>query len=259
MKAPPVLVTAILAVKLCGGTGLTAAPQDSGAQAGKWPAFLESVRERALGQIAALPNFICIREMSESAVLGALSNPRIVTESRVEVSYSQGQEHYRMLKEGTPAPDVGLVSAGEFGGSLHTLFDPASKASFRLKGYQKIRGRKAARIQYEAPQNTSRLTILLGPREVAPAYEGEVWADEESRQVVRLRLSVRQLPPDFNIQRVDQSVEYDQVRIGERPYWLPVSAVSTAVLVRAVVTTVSSSARRSLAPPASWRLSTKPP
>lgn len=230
MKAMLALLS-VLAAGLCAANPAPAA-QDSGARVEEWPAFLEGVRQRALGQIEALPNFICVREMSESAKLGAIGNPRIVTSSRVEVSYNQGKENYRTLKQGAQAPDFGLVSTGEFGGSLDALFDPASNASFRLKGFQNIRGRKAARIQYQVPQETSQLAITLGQRRLTPAYEGECWADEESRQVVRLQLSVPQLPPDFNIQKVDQSVEYDQVRIGERTYWLPVSAVSTAMLVR---------------------------
>ncbi len=231
MKATLALFSPILAAGLCAAANPSPAAPDPGARVEEWSAFLEGVRQRALGQIEALPNFICTREMNESATMGAVTSPMIVTESRVEVSYNQGKEHYRTLKQGAPVPEVGLVSAGEFGGSLHSLFDPASNASFRLKGFQNIRGRKAARIQFQVPQETSQLAILLGQRRLTPAYEGECWADQESKQIIRLQVSVPQLPPDFNIQRVDQGVEYDQVRIGERTYWLPVSGVSTAMLV----------------------------
>ncbi len=226
MKATFALLCPILAANL------SAAPQaDSGARVEEWSAFLEGVRQRALTHIQSLPDFICVREMSESAQMGSITNPINVTESKVEVSYLAGREQYRSLKQGPVAPEIGLVSAGEFGGSLQSIFEPASNASFRLKGFESIRGRKAARIQFQVPQETSQLTIQFGQRRLNPAYEGECWADQESKQIVRLRLSAPELPPDFNIQRADQSVEYDQVRIGERAYWLPVSAVSSGYLV----------------------------
>jgi hypothetical protein len=226
MKAITALLCPILAA------GLYAAPQaDSGARVEEWTAFLEGVRQRALNHLQSLPDFICVREMNESATMGAITNPISVTESKVEVSYLRGTENYKGIKQGPVAPDIGLVSSGEFGGSLHSIFDPASKGSFRLKGFENVRGRKTARIQFQVPEESSQLTIQFGQRKLSPAYEGECWADRESKQIVRFKLSVPQLPRDFHIQRAEQSVEYDQVRIGERSYWLPVSAVSNGWLV----------------------------
>lgn len=228
MRLTLALLSPIFAVGLCAAPP---AQTDSGARAEEWSTFLEAVRERALSHIESLPNFICTREMIETATFGGRVTPVTVTESRVEVSYFQGREQYRNLTQGPPVPEIGLTSEGEFGGNLHALFAPASNASFSLSGFENIRGRKAARIRFRVPQETSQLEIRMGPRRLAAAYEGECWADQESKQVIKLQFSTDRFPADFNMQRVEQSVEYDQVNIGERLYWLPIDAVSIGTLV----------------------------
>lgn len=228
MRLTLAVLSPILAVGLCAAPP---AQTDSGARAEEWSTFLEAVRERALSHIESLPNFICTREMIETAMFGGMMTPITVTNSRVEVAYFQGREQHRTLKEGPPVPEIGLTSSGEFGGSLHAVFAPASKASFSMNGFQNIRGRKAARIRFRVPQETSQLEIQMGPRRLAPAYEGECWADQESKQVIKLQFWADRFPADFNMRKVEQSVEYDQVNIGGRLYWLPLNATSTGTLL----------------------------
>ncbi len=193
--------------------------------------FVEAVRQQVLSHVGALPNFICIRERVETAQLGVSLDNYPVDDSRVEVSYYGRQEHYRPLKEGPAAPEIGVISMGEFGGTLHLIFEPSSKAIFVVKGQQTIRGHKTVRIDFQAPQEGSRLSIMMGERRVFVAYQGSCWADQESKQIVRLQVLVRTLPKDLNIQKAAQSIEYDRVKIGEGTYWLPVSAASETYMV----------------------------
>jgi len=206
-------------------------PELTAAGAGPDDEFLAAVRQQVMSQVSSLPNFICTRERFESAQMGASLDSYTVDESRVEVSFYGNKEHYRPLKEGPQAPEIGVISMGEFGGTLTLIFDPAGSTAFTVKGTQTIRGRKTQRIDFQAPQEGSKLGISMGDRRVIAAYQGSCWADLETRQIVRLQILVPRLPADFHIQKASQLIDYDRVKIGDGMYWLPVSAASETSII----------------------------
>jgi len=230
-----------------------------------WPQFLESARTKALLYAESLPDFTCVQATRRFAgrtaevslpngavyLSGEGAGQQIPTgwekgvkwtfqdEIVQEVIYVGHQEHYKLLRETRPPgivppaePRQDLTSAGEFGSTLKSLFEPGTKADFRLEKNERIRGWKTMRAKVQVnTENSDREISFVGnsdegrrPYSLKVGYQGHVWFDIASGQVVRLQLQALNLPVDFPIARSVWAIDYDLVGVGGRKYWLPVRA-----------------------------------
>ena len=221
-----------------------------------WPQFLETARAKALLYAEGLPNFTCIQTTRRYAgQTRQLSFPTGVSLGGVgqvgpgmrpgegvqwilqdeivhEVIYGNQQEHYKLLKGAQHSSEQGglLTSTGEFGSTLKSLFDPATKADFWFEKIEKVLGRKAARTKLQVSQENSDREIVYGAesdtkaRSLKVAYGGLVWFEIASGQVIRLQFEALNLPKDFPIARSTWAIDYDVVGIGQGKYWLPMRA-----------------------------------
>ncbi len=223
-----------------------------------WPQFLETARGKALLYAEGLPNFTCVQTTRRYAgQTRQLSFPTGVSvpsgqagqigpgpqhgeglqwilqdEIVQEVIYSNQKEHYKLLKGAQHSSQQGglLISTGEFGSTLKSLFDRASKADFWFEKIEKIRRWKAARAKFQVSSENSDREIVYGEesdpkaRSLKVAYGGLVWFEIASGQVIRLQFEALNLPKDFPIARSTWAIDYDVVGIGEPKYWLPVRA-----------------------------------
>jgi len=196
-----------------------------------WPKFLEQVRAKAIAYTDDLPNFICTQVTQRSARYFP-GGWRPVDTFVAELSYFDKKEHYKILTVGNQAATnttmenlSGTRSTGEFGTSMRSLFDPGTKAVFRLEGREQSNGRETIRLGYQVAKETSSRTINYNnERTIVTAYRGRCWIDPESFQVVRLEDKAINIPADFPITRSDGATDYDLADIGGRKYWLPVRA-----------------------------------
>jgi hypothetical protein len=227
-----------------------------------WPQFLATARDKALLYAAGLPNFTCIQTtrcyagqtrqlsfptgVSVASGTGRQIGPGLqqgeglqwILQDEIvqEVIYSNQQEHYKLLKRAHPSPATsevqqgGLISTGEFGSTLKSLFDPASKADFWFEKIEKIRRWKSARAKFQVSQENSDREIVYGAesdteaRSLRVAYGGLVWFEIASGQVIRLQFETLNLPTDFPIAHSAWAIDYDVVGIGPEEYRLPVRA-----------------------------------
>lgn len=201
-----------------------------------WPQFLEEVRGTAMAYTDNLPNFICTqitqRYLRRLPKTGWVRVDNFVA----ELTYNDKQEHYKLVTVGnrSAASDAtmeslrGTTSTGEFGSSLHYLFDPATRAFFRFEGIDHSRGSPTVRAGFRVPKETSKRTIVFrdGTAElgVVTPYRGRCWIDPVSLQVVRIQERAYRIPETFPITRSEGSTEYDRVEIAGQQHWLPVRA-----------------------------------
>lgn len=196
-----------------------------------WPRFLEAVRAKALAYTDNLPNFICT-QITQRFVRFFPAGWRQVDNFVADLSYYDKKEHYKILtvaNKVTPNATIenlsGTRSTGEFGTSLRALFDPNTKASFRLEGQDQTNGHDTVRVGYQVPKETSSRTINYNnERTIVTAYRGRCWIDPVSYQVVRLEDKAIDIPQDFPITRSEGSTDYDLAEIAGVKYWLPVRA-----------------------------------
>ncbi|MEW5978719.1 MAG: hypothetical protein AB1898_23215 [Acidobacteriota bacterium] len=216
-----------------------APPQTSEAQDGigevsedNFPQFLESVRATALAYTDNLPNFICT-QITQRFIRLFPGGWRQVDNYVADLTYFEKKENYKIISvanqivagDTTMQSLKGTRSTGEFGSALRALFDPETKATFRLEGLDETNGHKTARLGYQVPKETSSRTINYNDqRTIITGYRGRCWIDPTSFNIVRLEDKAVGIPEDFPITRSEGAVDYDLAEISGRQYWLPVRA-----------------------------------
>jgi len=197
----------------------------------EWPEFLDKTRGKALGYTEQLPNFICT-QITQRFVRFLPGGWRQDDNFVAELSYYDGREHYKVLTVANKiATDMtiekmsGTTSTGEFGTSLRELFDPSTRASFRLEGADQSNGHDTVRLGFQVSLETSKYTITYNKeRTIVAGYRGRCWVDSASHNVVRLESKAINIPESFPVTRAESSVDYDLAEIAGIKYWLPVHA-----------------------------------
>jgi hypothetical protein len=154
-----------------------------------------------------------------------------------DVAAVQGKEVYtNIIINGKPAknlPSGGAWSAGEFSSQVLTILSPERAARFTHQREESIRNRPAYRYDFEVDESHSVWNLAAAhvpgapaPESYTTAYGGEIWIDKETRQVLRIEMSARDLPKWFPLDSTEMITDYDLVRIGTEQYVLPVRSVS---------------------------------
>jgi hypothetical protein len=195
---------------------------------------LEKARAAAMRYAASLPDFICTEIVRRSEDPQGNSRWRALDLLTVKLSYFGHHEDYKlMLIDQKPTlleyMNVGgVLSTGEFGTSLYSVFDPRSRGDFHWKGWTTVRKRRAARFTFHIARENSiyRIqygTVPVGPNSIVVGYRGEVLVDEETQMVLRL-IQQAEIPQTFPITANGFTVDYEFTTVGGRPYLLPARA-----------------------------------
>lgn len=212
--------------------------------------FLEAARDAALEYTQDLPNFICtqtthrtVTDQSSSAagITGISAGGRGILglpggglsstgDDTIEeqLSFFDGSEHYdvvavngRKVSGAKHLQFEGVVSAGEFGSALENIFDPRSRTVFAWDRDSSIGGRSVHVLKYWVPKESGNLVIYdRGVQKTIAAYNGRVFVDATSMQVVRI-VSELELPVGFPIKMDQTTVEYRPVELGGKSFNLP--------------------------------------
>ncbi len=200
--------------------------------------ILNETREYVMNYTKNLPNFICVqvtrRFVDASAKGTAFHNTDTIT---AKLTYDGQHEQYDVvLKNNQPLTNVkmedlgGTTSSGEFGTMMKQIFDPESNARFIWDHWATLRGRRTYVFGYDIEQSYSRYQIEEKDtkQSIVPAYRGLVFIDRDTKMVTKVTLNPYNVPPDFPIQEVHVSLDYDFAKIADGEYMLPLKAVLTS-------------------------------
>ena len=179
-----------------------------------------------------LPNFVCDQRMSrfESEDLGKKWRKEDVVEA--ELLYIDGEESYQNIRiDGKGAVSEmsklsGAWSTGEYGTALRNLFSMGTEAEFTFREESTEQGRAAHIYDYHVRKERSKWKIGADGRETTAEYRGAVWIEEETGRALRLESRAVNLPWDFPIRSIEQTVDYGTVKIADEEYLLPVASES---------------------------------
>jgi hypothetical protein len=204
------------------------AQRPSGADAG---AMVEKSRQKALDYARSLPDFVCTEVISRSYDRGQRDEWIAADKLTIKLSYfQQKEEHKLVLIDGKPADrsyeDLeGATGAGEFGGALLGIFDPASQTAFRWESWKVVRRHRVAVYTYAVPAAHSRYLMTTGARgathKAMVEYNGKLDLDTETGEVLHFTYMTGRLPRDLSLDYVRNSVDYDFAEVGGREYLLP--------------------------------------
>ena len=191
--------------------------------------ILTEARAAAALFTTSLPNYLAQEVMARYFSARGPDHWQQIDVLTAELAYTGGKEQYRDLRvDGIPS-DRPLESAGwstgEFGSTLEDVLSPATKATFRRRGEDRIGGRPAMVFDLSVAQANSHW-ILVAPDQhrYSPAYEGAIWIDGETRRVLRIEQRAAAMPPDFPFSSAQSILNYDYVKLDGLPYLLPAKA-----------------------------------
>ena len=189
---------------------------------------LESARVYSLEYIRKLPNFICTQITNRESV-GSTFRP-VMTSDVIEekLTFANQKESYEVLRinfkrvKGVQHMAIpGAISAGEFGSSLHAIFDQQSHTAFSWDRMAHLRGHSVYVFSYEVPQKAGiRLFHEESKRDIVAPYDGMIFVDADTKEVIRITAHA-ELPANFPIKAAEAMVDYKPVSIGGKDYTLP--------------------------------------
>ncbi|HEX4771544.1 MAG TPA: hypothetical protein VH351_11965 [Bryobacteraceae bacterium] len=202
--------------------------------------IIDQMREYALGYTKNLPNFVCVevtRQYIQPMRGRAADTKHYLGDILAKVQYNEGQEKYDVYSvhgqyRETNMMDVGTggaISTGEFGSMMREIFEPASEAEFSWDHWGKLRGQKMAVFHYSIDVAHSKFTIAYGSHEtgeqrIYTAYEGLVYADENTREISRITFHAVNIPKSFPVHNTNETLDYGLTDISGQKFTVPLMA-----------------------------------
>lgn len=202
--------------------------------------ILDAMRDYAMNYTRNLPNFLCVEVMRryfEPSGGQGSGTYHSLGDILAKVSYNQGQEHYSVYSvaghyQETSLEHVGgggAVSTGEFGSMMREIFTPESQADFNWDHWAKLRGRKMAVFHYYIDSGHTQYSIAYTSGEhdeqrIYTAYEGLVYADENTGEITRIKFHAVNIPKTFPVTDALEILDYGDVEISGKTYICPLLA-----------------------------------
>jgi hypothetical protein len=181
--------------------------------------LLDEVKDYAINYTHRLPDFICLEQTRRYVDTTGKEAWRLADTLTARLSYFDQKEDYKLVSQNDK------VSTG-----MRDIFDPASHASFAWERWGKLRGRVAHVFTYRIPLEFSRYSIeYQGEKKdeiqrIVAAYHGSVFVDKEYNTIVRITQEADDIPPNFPVREVKETLDYDFTKIGENEFFLPLLA-----------------------------------
>jgi VWFA-related protein len=171
----------------------------------------------------------------------------LVGNSSVTVLYRDGHEVVETIadkvKNQPPAVQT-LTTSGVFGPILGTVLVDAARSNLAWSHWEQGQSGPEAVFSYKVPKEKSHYTVIYDSRPTDPsaancstkaqtfsllvAYHGEMAVDPASGTILRLVLVADLKPGGFTV-KSGIVVEYGEVSIGGRNYFVPVKSISSTL------------------------------
>ncbi|MEO7653787.1 MAG: hypothetical protein ABIZ80_25295 [Bryobacteraceae bacterium] len=204
--------------------------------------ILDAMKAYALNYTKNLPNYMCVqttRRRIEPTVSGYRPYG---DEVRELLTFFDQKETYKVqMINGKSVTDVdhmklgGVVSSGEFGSMLNHIFDPKSEAEFEWDHWATLRNKRMYVFAFKVPQSHG-YSMYHGEskREYVSAYKGMIYADMQTKAVMRIKMDCYGLPADYPIREVGLTLDYSPTKIAEQEFVVPFHFALHSTEIKAV-------------------------
>jgi hypothetical protein len=194
--------------------------------------ILDRIREYALSYSKSLPDFICLqvtRRLQDAHYQSGTPGSYSQVDRLVEkLSYFDQQEKYELISQNenslygkTWESLGGSISRGEFGSLLRDVFEPETDTTFTWDHWGTLRGHYSYVFRYFVNRPRSKYTVDYDRKQqTTPGYHGLIFVEKGPDVVTRLTIEP-DMPPDFPVQEIHQTVDYDHVSISGHDFLLP--------------------------------------
>lgn len=194
--------------------------------------ILAQITQKALDYTKGLPNFICAQVTTRSFDPSGTESWRQGDRIQEQLSYVDGKEDYKVvLVNNLPVANMkheqlgGITSSGEFGTMLYQIFAPQTQTQFDWERWATLRGKRMYVFSFRVAQPNSDYSIYHQPsgRTIVAGYHGLIYADAETKQVMRIKMDCEGLE-GFPINQVGLTLDYAPTKISDQDFVLPMAA-----------------------------------
>jgi hypothetical protein len=211
-------------ILLAGSAPGWAAGSKGALSAAEQTAAIQAVRPYALNYTERLPNYLCTLTTRHTSRPGnAINNPTIRTTTIEEqISFADKKEVRKIVRtEGSDRDSiVEPLSSGEFGNLLALIFDPASGADLKWDRQATLDGHKTDVLAFHVPQSSG-YVLVQSTGSIRVPFEGFVYADAQTRAVLRIQTKCTDIPPHSEYRTVDMTLDYKATQVAGREFILP--------------------------------------
>jgi len=195
-------------------------------------ASLNSIREYAINYSQRLPDYTAtqvVRREVRPSQNGRFTKGLQKRTDTVEeqIGYVDHRELHKVLRvNGRPpteneAQQSGMYSRGEFGALLDTMFKPETRTVFEWQRIAKLGGRNMLVYAFRVPQLPNGYAIMEGSRTLIVPYKGLVFADAETKVVMRIQMQCTDIPSVSQYRSMSLTVDYKRTQVAGRDFILP--------------------------------------
>jgi hypothetical protein len=198
--------------------------------------ILAEVQQNALNYTKNLPNYICSQYTKRHVDPTGTESWRTADTILEKLSFVDQKENYTVIMvDDKPVTNNltheklgGAKSSGEFGSILQTIFDPETQTEFtweRLTSLRRDDGLHPTYVfAFRVTQQRYGISHELSKRTVTVGFHGQVFADRDTKAVMRVQMECDGIPADFPIQSVKLILYYDVVDIAGQNFVLPMQS-----------------------------------
>jgi hypothetical protein len=187
--------------------------------------LLRKIQNRTTEYLAQLPHYTCHEVISRLVRRGNTWMRRDTVE--IEVAFIGHEEFFARSGEDSFTEKVidrvvpnGTIGNGVFGSVVQIIFSP-NVAEFHYGGTGKKDGHQTIRFNYKVPLERSQFLVKHGGVESMVPYEGSIWVDADTLDLVRVELQVKQIPKYVGLRYIEETMHYEVMHIGSEPILLP--------------------------------------
>jgi hypothetical protein len=193
--------------------------------------ILAEIRENAINYTNSLPNYICARVTERKFDPRGGDSWRVADTVQEQLTFFDHEEKLKVISVSGRLITTtiehnqlgGASSSGEFGTLLYEVFNADTDTDFSWDHWATLRGKRMYVFGYKVRTARSKYTIYHyeSRRKIVAGYRGLIYADTDSKQVMRLTLDCEDLPADYPIQQVSLVLDYKPQMISDREFILP--------------------------------------
>ena len=191
--------------------------------------ILDEIRENALNYSQNLPNYICSQITKRHVDPTGNGNWQLEDRVLEHLTYYEQKENYKVITindkpvTANIAHDKlpGAKSSGEFGSILREIFEPDTQTQFDWDRLTRVGSRVMYVFSFRVTQPRYGILHEDSKQQIHVGYHGLVYADRETKRVMRIQFECDGIPPDFPIQSVSLRLDYDFAEISGKPFLLP--------------------------------------
>jgi len=182
--------------------------------------ILEQINQRAMADLASVPNYVCVDSIERSVWIPGEHQFRRLDRIHLELAHIEGADRFSWLgnsvfelKSPTEMVGYGTSFRGDFADNRTLVFrNDWTKISYA--GRVTTDGRSALRYEYDVHRGA--LAVRNGNQSGLAAARGAFWIDPETLDLLQIDMEGYDIPAKLALRSAVDHTMYWQVLIGQR-------------------------------------------